>query len=80
MNKLVFTMLMLEAGRVYSQTPELQVINRAAEALGGKDRVLSVKTLTIYGYGQQARVLLPKETSSTRAGTSCGGVILIPTA
>src|SRR5437899_9798124 len=54
MNKLVFSILMLAAGRVYSQTPELQVINRAAEALGGKDRILSVKTLTIYGYGQQA--------------------------
>src|SRR5437899_5161290 len=54
MNKLVFSILMLAAGRVYSQTPELQVINRAAEALGGKDRILSVKSLTIYAYGQQA--------------------------
>ena len=26
----------------------------AAEALGGKNRILALKTLTIYGYGQQA--------------------------
>jgi hypothetical protein len=32
----------------------MQVINRAAEALGGKERILSLKSLTIYGYGQQA--------------------------
>jgi len=54
MNKLALSILMLVAVRAYSQTPELQVINRAADALGGKERILSVKTLTIYGYGQQA--------------------------
>ena len=38
----------------FAQTAEIQVINRAAAALGGKERVMSVKSLTIYGYGQQA--------------------------
>ena len=38
----------------YAQTPEMRVINGAAEALGGKDRILSLKTIKIYGYGQQA--------------------------
>ena len=38
----------------FGQTPEMRVINSAAEALGGKDRILSLKTLKIYGYGQQA--------------------------
>src|SRR5262249_21728689 len=38
----------------FGQTPEMQVVSRAAEALGGKDRILALKTLTIYGYGQQA--------------------------
>jgi hypothetical protein len=38
----------------YAQTPEMRAINTAAEALGGKDRILSVKTLKIHGYGQQA--------------------------
>jgi glyoxylase-like metal-dependent hydrolase (beta-lactamase superfamily II) len=39
---------------VYGQTPEIQVITGAAEALGGKDRILSLKTITIEGYGQLA--------------------------
>ncbi|HYR82929.1 MAG TPA: MBL fold metallo-hydrolase [Terriglobia bacterium] len=38
----------------YGQTPEVNVIARAAEALGGKNRILALKTLTIHGYGQQA--------------------------
>jgi hypothetical protein len=42
------------AVNAFGQTPEMQLIARAAEALGGKERILSVKTLTIYGYGQQA--------------------------
>src|SRR5215471_13647477 len=37
-----------------AQTPEMHVIQDAAEALGGKDRILSLKTIKIYGYGQQA--------------------------
>ena len=38
----------------WAQTPELKVVNAAAEALGGKDRILSVKTVRVDGYGQQA--------------------------
>jgi Metallo-beta-lactamase superfamily len=37
-----------------TQTAELDVINRAAEALGGKDRVMGLKTLKVVGYGQIA--------------------------
>ena len=32
-------------------TPEQQIVNDAAEALGGRDRILAVKTLTIEGEG-----------------------------
>ncbi|HEY1302946.1 MAG TPA: hypothetical protein VGF24_05330 [Vicinamibacterales bacterium] len=35
-------------------TPERQVVTRAADALGGRDRVMSVKTLQIIGYGELA--------------------------
>jgi len=38
----------------WGQTPELKVVNAAAEALGGKDRILAVKTIRVDGYGQQA--------------------------
>lgn len=38
----------------YGQAPEMKVVNAAAEALGGKDRILSVKTIRVDGYGQQA--------------------------
>ena len=38
----------------FAQTPEMRLINSAADALGGRERLLSVKTLAIYGYGQQA--------------------------
>src|SRR5947207_7230589 len=38
----------------YGTTPEMRVTDGAAEALGGKDRILSLKTIKIYGYGQQA--------------------------
>ncbi|HEY7186837.1 MAG TPA: hypothetical protein VH436_09820 [Vicinamibacterales bacterium] len=35
-------------------TPERQVVTRAADALGGRERVMSVKTLQIIGYGELA--------------------------
>jgi glyoxylase-like metal-dependent hydrolase (beta-lactamase superfamily II) len=43
-------------GGVASQgtAPERQVVTRAADALGGRDRVMSVKTLQIIGYGELA--------------------------
>lgn len=34
--------------------PERQVLTRAADALGGRDRVMAVKTLQIIGYGELA--------------------------
>jgi glyoxylase-like metal-dependent hydrolase (beta-lactamase superfamily II) len=34
--------------------PERQIVTRAADALGGRDRVMSVKTLQIIGYGDLA--------------------------
>src|SRR5687768_18093137 len=35
-------------------SPERQVVTRAAEALGGRDRVMGLKTLQIVGYGELA--------------------------
>src|SRR4051812_2197068 len=46
--------LVLAAGSLCGQSPEMTLVNRAAEAMGGKDRILSIKTLQIFGYGQQA--------------------------
>ena len=37
-----------------AQSPEGTLVERAADALGGRERVLSVRTLTIHGYGQLA--------------------------
>src|SRR5215510_7560693 len=54
MKKFLLFIFFCSAGNAFTQTPELQLITRAADALGGKERILSVKTLTIYGYGQQA--------------------------
>jgi glyoxylase-like metal-dependent hydrolase (beta-lactamase superfamily II) len=35
-------------------TPERQLVLRAADALGGRDRVMAIKTLQIVGYGELA--------------------------
>ncbi len=40
--------------RGQAQGPEAQLINRAAEALGGRSRILAVKTIQVIGYGEQA--------------------------
>ena len=37
-----------------SARPELQPVTRAAEALGGRDRVMALKTLQIVGFGELA--------------------------
>src|SRR5918994_5730482 len=37
-----------------STAPARQVVTRAADALGGRDRVLALKTLQIIGYGELA--------------------------
>ncbi len=54
MKKSIVAILALVVVSAYGQTPEMQVINGAAEALGGKNRILSLKTITIEGYGQLA--------------------------
>src|SRR5678816_1464747 len=35
-------------------SPEAQLVRRAADALGGRERVLAIKTLQIIGYGELA--------------------------
>ena len=35
-------------------SPERQLVTRAADALGGRDRVMALKTLQIVGYGELA--------------------------
>ena len=54
MKPILLFVLAASAVNGFAQTPEMRLINAAAEALGGRERVLSLKTLTIYGYGQQA--------------------------
>ena len=44
-------LLVLSAGTQAQTSRELQVVNDAAAALGGRDRILAVKTLTIDGFG-----------------------------
>jgi len=39
---------------VSAQSSAADVVTRAADALGGRARVLAIKTLTIEGYGQLA--------------------------
>jgi hypothetical protein len=34
-------------------TPEQRIVNEAAQALGGRDRVLNVKTIALEGEGRQ---------------------------
>jgi glyoxylase-like metal-dependent hydrolase (beta-lactamase superfamily II) len=55
-------------GACTQATPEQQVINDAAAALGGRDRILAVKTLTIEGDGANGNLgqdLTPERTVQT---------------
>jgi hypothetical protein len=56
MRKLLIVAAVLTAVTLSAQapSPELTVVNAAAQALGGKDKLLAVKTLRIVGYGQNA--------------------------
>ena len=54
MKPILLFILAASAVNGFAQTPEMRLINSAADALGGRERLLSVKTLAIYGYGQQA--------------------------
>jgi glyoxylase-like metal-dependent hydrolase (beta-lactamase superfamily II) len=40
--------------RAQANTPERELVMRAADALGGRDRLLALKTLQIVGYGELA--------------------------
>ncbi len=53
---LLLAVLSVLAFRLAAQgrAPEAALVNRAAEALGGRDRVLALKTLQIVGYGELA--------------------------
>ena len=52
---LALTISMALVIRIAGQgTSELQLVARAADALGGRDRVMAVKTLQIIGYGELA--------------------------
>ncbi len=42
------------AASLYGQTAEMKLVAAAAEALGGNDRILSIKTIKVEGYGQLA--------------------------
>jgi len=51
----VTTVTALAIGVVGQGTaPELQLVTRAADALGGRDRVVAAKTLQVIGYGELA--------------------------
>jgi glyoxylase-like metal-dependent hydrolase (beta-lactamase superfamily II) len=57
--KAVIITVFMAVGLITSTTarqPEspLELVNRAAEALGGRDRLLALRTITIEGYGQLA--------------------------
>jgi len=51
MNWKIAVIAMFAVTAAFGQSPEMTVMTRAAEALGGKDKVLAVKTLVIEGSG-----------------------------
>ncbi|MBI4265949.1 MAG: MBL fold metallo-hydrolase [Acidobacteria bacterium] len=57
MQRLFWTSLAMALAAACAQTPpEVQVVNDAAEALGGRDRVLAVRTLSVEGEGTDGAV------------------------
>ena len=50
---LAFALATLTAS-AQTPSPQMTLVAGAAAALGGRDRLVSIKTLTIHGYGQQA--------------------------
>ena len=50
----VATVAALVVTLVGQGAPELQLVTRAADALGGRDRVMALKTLQLVGYGELA--------------------------
>lgn len=51
MTRLIPIVLVLALGACSSSTPERQIVEDAAAALGGEDRILAVETLTLEGTG-----------------------------
>ena len=49
----LFAMLVIRLA-AQGSSPELQLVTRAADALGGRNRVMALKTLQIVGYGELA--------------------------
>src|SRR3990172_9469547 len=56
MKKMLIALAVALAGACTQTPPEMQVVTDAAEALGGRDRVQAVKTLTIEGEGTNPNV------------------------
>jgi len=54
MKRLSWAIFLATVVSAYAQTQERKIINDAAEALGGKDRILLVKAIKVEGYGQLA--------------------------
>jgi glyoxylase-like metal-dependent hydrolase (beta-lactamase superfamily II) len=48
------SMVLVTVLAAQTTTPERQLVMRAADALGGRDRVMALKTLQIVGYGELA--------------------------
>jgi glyoxylase-like metal-dependent hydrolase (beta-lactamase superfamily II) len=57
MTRILILLLAATAGACASSTPEQQLVNDAAAALGGRDRIIAVKTLTIEGDGSNGNLL-----------------------
>ena len=51
MKKIAIALAAMLAGACTQAPPEMQLVNAAAAALGGRDKILTVKTLTIEGEG-----------------------------
>ena len=49
-----FSVIFLLASAALAQSPERRLIDRAAQAMGGREKLLALKSLAIYGYGQLA--------------------------
>lgn len=71
---LTFTVLVAAAWSACARpTPEQQIVNDAAAALGGRDRILAVKTLVIEGEGTNGNLgqdVTPEATGQTFAVTA----------
>src|SRR5687768_8719619 len=75
MTRMGFSVLFAGAALVActQATPEQQVVNDAAAALGGRDRILAVKTLVLDGEGTQYNLgqdVTPEASGQTFAVTA----------